>query len=99
MDCETSKIQSPILNRVARAQPHPRLSLYAIMPFHPGMWNKDGEMDSEMARKEVTVFDILDKTATAKLGAEWGIEYFHPAKLDGKCVIMNVIWQTYPPEP
>ena len=29
---------------------------------------------------------------------EWGIDYFHLAKLDGTWTIMNVIWQTYPPE-
>lgn len=59
-------------------------------------WNKEGRVDAEMARKEIAVFDILDKTATAKLEAEWGIDYFHLAKLDGKWMIMNVIWQTYP---
>jgi hypothetical protein len=59
-------------------------------------WNKDGRVDPEMARKDITIFDILDKTATAKLEAEWGIDYFHLAKLDGKWMIMNVMWQTYP---
>jgi hypothetical protein len=47
-------------------------------------------MDPEMARNCIAVFDILDKTATAKLEAESGDDYFHLVKLNGKWMIMNV---------
>jgi len=59
-------------------------------------WNKDGKNADENSPKEVTVFEVLDKTATAKVVAEWGIDYFHLAKLDGKWYIMNVLWQSPP---
>lgn len=62
-------------------------------------WNVDGaQVDAKTARKEVSVLDMLDKTASAKLVASWGVDYFHLAKEDGKWKIINVIWQSHPPE-
>lgn len=48
------------------------------------------------APKRITVFDVLDRIATAKVEALWGIDYFHLAKLNGKWTIINVLWQEYP---
>lgn len=59
-------------------------------------WNKDGKSANEQSPKEITVYEVLDKTASGKLVAEWGIDYFHLAKLDGKWYIMNVLWQSPP---
>ena len=42
--------------------------------------------------------DVLDKTATAKLTADWGVDYFHLARFDGQWQIVNVMWQS-PPMP
>jgi len=61
-------------------------------------WNKEGRFDAETAKREIKILDRLDRTAVARLDAEWGIDYFQLAKIDGKWMIMNVIWQTYPPE-
>ena len=48
--------------------------------------------------KKITVFDVLDKIASAKVEAQWGIDYFHLAKLNGTWTIINVLWQDYPPK-
>jgi hypothetical protein len=48
------------------------------------------------APKEVTVFEVLDQTATAKLTAYWGVDYLLLAKYDGKWMITHVLWQTPP---
>jgi hypothetical protein len=61
-------------------------------------WNKSGKLRKD-APKEITVFEVLDQVATAKLVAEWGIDYFHLAKFDGKWMIVNVIWQSPPKTP
>ena len=61
-------------------------------------WNKEGRVDPATGKKEVKVLDLLDKTASAKLVAYWGIDYFHLAKEDGKWKIINVLWQSHPPE-
>lgn len=58
-------------------------------------YNKDGRVPKD-APKEITIFEVLDQTATAKLVAQWGIDYFHLAKIDGKWMIVNVLWQSPP---
>jgi hypothetical protein len=59
-------------------------------------WNKAGKVDAKAAKQEIRILDRLDVTAVARLDAEWGIDYFHLAKLDGKWKIVNVLWQSYP---
>lgn len=61
-------------------------------------WNADSHLDASTAIKEVVVFDILDKTASAKLVADWGIDYMQLAKVDGRWMIKNILWQSHPPE-
>lgn len=58
-------------------------------------WNKAGKLRKD-APKEITIYDVLDQTATAKLVAAWGIDYLHLAKFDGKWMITNVLWQSPP---
>ncbi len=58
-------------------------------------YNKDGHIPAD-APKEIELFEVLDKTASAKVTANWGIDYFHLAKLAGKWQIMNVLWQSQP---
>ncbi len=59
-------------------------------------WNKDKHFDPATAKREVKILDRLDQTAVARLDAEWGIDFFHLAKIDGEWMILNVIWQTVP---
>jgi putative lumazine-binding protein len=50
----------------------------------------------ERQRKEVTILDIFGNAATAKAGmAEW-IDYMQLAKIDGRWVIVNVLWERRP---
>ena len=61
-------------------------------------WNRDPRrVDPETAVKEVVVFDVLDKTASAKVVAHWGVDYMHLAKVDGRWLIRNILWQSPPP--
>ena len=48
------------------------------------------------APKDVTIFDVLDQTASAKLVAYWGVDYLLLARYDGRWMITNVVWQTPP---
>lgn len=59
-------------------------------------WNKSGNQVDENSPKEIEIFDVNTKTASAKLTAVWGIDLFHLAKVDGQWKIMNVIWQSQP---
>lgn len=56
-------------------------------------YNADGHIPED-APKEVVIYEILDKTASIKLIAEWGIDYMHLAKYDGEWKIVNVLWQS-----
>jgi hypothetical protein len=58
-----------------------------------GRWNANGHVDATAAVKEVVVLDVLDKTASAKLVADWGVDYMHLAKVDGRWMIKNILWQ------
>ena len=58
-------------------------------------WNKDGHIRAD-APKEITVFEVKSHTASAKLVASWGQDYFHLAKIDEKWMIMNIMWQSLP---
>lgn len=44
----------------------------------------------------IEILDQLDQIATVKLEAVWGIDYMQLAKTDGKWLIYNVIWQSWP---
>lgn len=57
-------------------------------------WNAKGQVDPETAPKEIVILDVLDQTASAKLTAAWGVDYFQLGKYDGKWMIVNVLWQS-----
>jgi hypothetical protein len=73
-----------------------RMSFTALVDIAK-TWNKDGNK-AKGAPKEITIFDVQDQTASAKLVAAWGMDYFHLAKYDGKWMIVNVLWQSLPPK-
>lgn len=58
-------------------------------------YNKEGKLRKD-APKHIQIYDVLDQTATVKLTAQWGIDYMHLAKMDGKSMIVNVLWQSHP---
>ena len=63
-----------------------------------GNWNAEGDRIDENSPRDIEIHEINDKTAVGKLTAEWGIDYFQLANVDGNWKIMNVLWQSHPPE-
>ena len=61
-------------------------------------WNEDGKQVTEDSPRDIRVIEVNDQTAIAKLTAEWGIDYFHLAKFQGRWQIVHVLWQTHPPK-
>ena len=51
------------------------------------------------APKQITLFEVQDQTASAKLTAWWGTDYLLLAKYDGRWMISSVLWQSPPPRP
>jgi phosphohistidine phosphatase SixA len=48
-------------------------------------------------RKEVTLFDVQDRTASAKLTAYWGTDYLLLGKFGEQWMVSSVLWQSLPP--
>ena len=48
------------------------------------------------APREVALFEVLDQTAAAKVVAWWGTDYLHLARINGRWMITQVIWQSPP---
>ena len=46
----------------------------------------------ESQQKDITVFDVYGDEASAKVFRDW-VDYLHLARLDGRWVIVNVLWQ------
>lgn len=59
---------------------------------------ESGEFPADDAPKSVEILDILDKTAVAKVYAWWGSDYMTLVKSDGVWKIVQVLWQTPPPD-
>lgn len=57
-----------------------------------GRWNAKGNVSKD-AIKKIEIYDVQDQTASAKLTAHWGTDYFQLAKFDGKWMIVNILWQ------
>ena len=57
-----------------------------------------GGKDTPMAdrRKDVTIFDIYQNAASAKVYASGWVDYLHLAKWNGQWKIVNVLWELHP---
>lgn len=50
-------------------------------------------------RDDVTIFDIYQNAASAKIYASGWVDYLHLAKWNGRWVIVNVLWELHPRKP
>lgn len=59
-------------------------------------WNREGNRANAQSPREAEVFEVSDKTASARVKAVWGIDYLHLVKENGTWYIVNVLWQSPP---
>jgi hypothetical protein len=57
-----------------------------------------GRTPPASAPRQVMPLEVMDQIAAAKVVAWWGTDYLHLAKIDGRWMITQVIWQS-PPKP
>ena len=57
-----------------------------------------GGKDTPVAqrREDVTILDIYQNAASAKVYASRWVDYLHLAKWNGRWVIVNVLWELHP---
>ena len=48
------------------------------------------------APRQVVALEVLDQVAAAKVVAWWGTDFLHLARIDGRWMITQVIWQSPP---
>jgi len=49
-----------------------------------------------LRRKDVTILDIYQNAASAKIDASYWVDYLQLAKWRGRWVIVNVLWELHP---
>jgi hypothetical protein len=59
-------------------------------------WNRDGTTLRAGAPREVVIYEVLDRTASAKVIAQWGIDYLQLVKYDDGWKIRHIVWQQHP---
>ena len=54
------------------------------------------ETPKDKQRKDVTILDVFENVASVRADMTEWIDYMHIAKVDGKWVIVNVLWEYRP---
>ena len=78
-----------------KAQNHVPMTYHQLYQL-AGRWNKEGKNADESSPREIEIYQIHDRTASAKLTAQWGVDFMHLSKVDGQWKIMHVMWQRPP---
>jgi Putative lumazine-binding len=56
-----------------------------------------GKVAPERRRHDITVLDVYQNAATAKIIAWYGVDYLQLAKWNGQWLILSVVWGKNPP--
>ena len=93
-NADTSKVHASVHPELAKRGYYKREGQYreSKMTFRQmvnlsARWNRSVKLPAD-APKEITIFEIKDKIAVAKLRAHWGNDYFHLVKENG-------VWKNY----
>jgi hypothetical protein len=94
-----SSLSPDLAKRIARtnAQNQTRLDHMTAMALVQGTRGGFGKQTpAAEQQKDVTIYDILGGTATVKLEMRDWVDYMHIAKVNGKWLIVNVLWEMKP---
>jgi hypothetical protein len=75
---------------------HGEAMTYAEMLDYVRKVKASGRATPASAPRDVVLLEVLDQIAAAKVVAWWGTDFLHLAKIDGRWMITQVIWQTPP---
>ena len=94
-----SALSPDLAKRIARsnAQNQTRLDHMTAMALVQGTRGGFGKQTpAAEQQKDVTVLDVLGGAATVKLEMRDWVDYMHIAKVNGKWLIVNVLWEMKP---
>ncbi|MEO7658006.1 MAG: nuclear transport factor 2 family protein [Pyrinomonadaceae bacterium] len=94
-----SALSPDLAKRIARTNEKGQSSLgqmtaLTLIQSTRGGFGKQTPKDEQ--QKDVTILDIFGGAATVKLEMLGWVDYMHIAKMNGKWVIVNVLWETKP---
>jgi len=90
-----------LAKRIVRSGPNGKstLSQMSAMGLVQGVRSGHGKQTpKEKQQKDVTVLDVFENAATAKIIASDWIDYLHLARWNGEWKIVNVLWEMKPQE-
>ena len=93
------KALSPDLaKRIVRTRDNrSRIENMGAMALVQGVRSGSGtKTPKEQQQADVTVLDVMGNAATVKLVMSGWVDYMHVGKVDGKWVIINVLWEMKP---
>ena len=94
-----SSLSPDLAKRIARTNPQnqTRLDHMTAMALVQGTRSGFGKQTpSAEQQKDVTIYDVFGGASTAKLEMRDWIDYMQIAKINGKWLIVNVLWEMKP---
>jgi hypothetical protein len=93
-------VHPELAKRIVRTNPQngqSRLDQMSAMTLVLGVRRGGGKnTPTEKQQKDVTILDVYQNAASAKIIAGDWVDYLHLAKFNGRWVIVNVLWELKP---
>ena len=96
-----SALSPDLAKRIVRNNPQGQSGLgqMTAMALVQGTRGGSGKQTlKEEQQKDVTILDAMSNSATVKLEMRDWVDYMHIGKMNGKWVIINVLWEMKPPK-
>jgi hypothetical protein len=96
-----SALSPDLAKRIVRTNPQGQSGLgqMTAMALVQGTRGGSGKQTpKEEQQKDVTILDAMSSAATVKLEMRDWVDYMHIGKINGKWVIINVLWEMKPPK-
>lgn len=97
-----SALSPDLAKRIARTNDKGQSSLGQMTALSLVQGTRGGsgkQTAKEEQQKDVTILDMIGGAATVKLEMRDWVDYMHIGKMNGKWVIINVLWETKPAKP
>jgi Putative lumazine-binding len=94
-----SALSPDLAKRIVRTNPQGQSGLgqMTAMTLVQGTRGGSGKQTlKEEQQKDVTILDAMNNSATVKLEMRDWVDYMHIGKMNGKWVIINVLWEMKP---
>ena len=96
-----SSLSTDLAKRIVRNNPQGQSMLGQMTALSLVQGTRGGfgkETPKEQQQKDVTILDAMNNSATVKLEMRDWVDYMHIGKMNGKWVIINVLWEMKAPK-